>query len=255
MNATEPFTTELDGFETGNALMIPEQPGLPAAPDENMPSSAVLDLSAAEKASIVLIALGPSPAADLLRAIGASRVRRFAGIVNDMAEIDPEVVDSVINEFLGQLGNSGTISGGREELRRFLSEVVDKEQLNQILDDVDNAGRSVWSILSDVDNARIATWLQEEHPQVAAIVLSKLTSAKAAAVLENFEPEQARGIILRMEHAAEADDSIINQIGKVIEEDFLPAVAQAENSQNPADLIAAVMNLSLIHISEPTRPY
>ncbi|MEM7546932.1 MAG: FliG C-terminal domain-containing protein [Pseudomonadota bacterium] len=249
MNATEPFAADIAGFEPSTALIIPEEPSLPAATGPQIPPAPPTSLSTAEKASIVLIALGPNPASKLLRSLGAGRVRRFAGIVNGMNEIEPGVVENVISEFLAQLSQTGALSGGREELKRFLSEVVDKEQLNQILEDVDNAGRSVWSILADVDDGRIATWLQAEHPQVAAIALSKLTSVKAARVLEKYDPLEARSIVLRMEHAASADDTIIAQIAKVIEEEFLPAVAHTERTQDPADLIAAVMN----HVSDKIR--
>ncbi len=224
-------------------------PAAPSAVARQGQPGAASPLSPAEKASIILVALGPTPAATLLRDVGARRVRRFARIVNQMREIPPAIVERTIAEFLNQLDATRPLSGGREELQRFLSEALSKEEVNQILSDVDSEGRSVWGALGDVENDRIAAWLKTEHPQVAAIALSKLSSMKAARILELFEEEAAQDIVLRMGQAVLADAAIVARIGKVIETEFLPRAALRKNRLEPQDLIAAVMN----HVSDEVR--
>ncbi|MEX2518499.1 MAG: FliG C-terminal domain-containing protein [Paracoccaceae bacterium] len=202
-----------------------------------------------EKAAIILMALGPETAARLLNGIGERRIRRFAKLVNDMREVPAEVVERVITEFLQKIEDTRSVGGGAIEARRFLAEVMDKDQVNQIMGDLDAAGRTVWSLLGDVDDARMAAWLRSEHPQVAAIALSRLTSVKAARVLERFEPSEADDVLLRMGPAVDADPVVASRIGEVIARDFLPTAMLKQHGQNPADMIAAVMN----HVSPRTR--
>lgn len=202
-----------------------------------------------EKAAIILVALGPETAARLLSGVGERRIRRFAKIVNDMREVPADVVERVITEFLQKIEDTRSVGGGAVEARRFLTEVLDKDQVNQIMGDLDAAGRTVWSLLGDVDDIRIAAWLRSEHPQVAAIALSRLTSVKAARVLERFEPSEAEDVILRMGPAVDADPAVASRIGEVIARDFLPTAMMKQHGQNPADMIAAVMN----HVSTRTR--
>lgn len=206
-------------------------------------------MTPAEKATVVLVALGPETASRLLAEVGEQRLRRFARIVKDLREISPEAVERVIAEFLHKIEDSRSIGGGADEARRFLGEVLDQNEVNQIMGDLDIKGRSVWSLLGDIDDARIAVWLRTEHPQVAAIALARLNSVKAAKVLEMFDQEMADDIIVRMGPAASADAAVAERIGKVIARDFLPVALNRRGKQEPADLIASVIN----HVSGPSR--
>lgn len=235
----EPMGTGLPALTKQTAIARPEAATPP------VPSS----LTPAEKASIILVALGPAPAATLLRDVGARRVRRFARIVNRMKEIPPAVVEKTIAEFLHHLDSTRPLSGGREELERFLSEALSKEDVNQILADVDGEGRSVWSALGEIENDRIAIWLKAEHPQVAAIALSKLTSTKAARILELFDVTAAEDIVVRMGQAASADPAVAARIGEVVGAEFLPNASARKSRSKPQDTIAAVMN----HVSDQVR--
>ncbi|QIE55388.1 hypothetical protein G5B40_07905 [Pikeienuella piscinae] len=206
-------------------------------------------LEQAEKAAIVLVALGPETAARLLAGIGERRLHRFARIVNGLSEVPADVVERVIAEFLHKIEDTRSVGGGAVEARRFLSEVLDKDQVNRIMGDLNTKGRSVWSMLGDVPDVRIANWLRSEHPQVAAIALSRLSPVKAARVLERLGQAEAEDIVMRMGPAAIADPGVTARIGDVIARDFLPAAISQRNRPEPADLIAGVMN----HVSAAVR--
>ena len=206
-------------------------------------------LSQADKAAIVLVALGPDSASAILKEIGSTRLRRFARVLNDLDRVQNEVVDGVLAEFLDRLDDTQSVTGGKEETKRFLSEVLERDQVAQIMSDVESARRSVWSSLSDVDDARIAAWLQGEHPQVAAIALSRLTSIKAARVLEQFDAEAAQEIVLRLAQAQSASPDVAVRIGEVVEREFLPKARKSQESQDPSEMIGSMMN----HISPQIR--
>lgn len=206
-------------------------------------------LSDVEKAAVILAALGPKVAATLLEGFDRSRIQRFAHAVNDMREISAATVDSIIGEFLTQLEKEAGIAGGGDETRRFLDEFMEKEQVNQLMEDVEARGRSVWTALNDVADTRILSWLKSEHPQVAAITLTKLTSAKTARLLEQLEPETAKRLILRMSQATSAPAEVTKRIGEIIKQEFLPAATDKTGRLDPPELIAAVMN----HVSSGVR--
>ncbi len=239
--AFAPATMSMPTEPTGNALATIPQAKPPAAPQ--------VKLTSGEKAAVILVALGPEAAAKLLTGIGERRIRRFARIVSDLKEVPPEVVEATIAEFLSKLDADRAIGGGATEARRFLSEVLERDQVDRIMGDLDAAGRSVWSLLGDVEDERIANWLRTEHPQVAAIALSRLTSQKAAQVLERFDAAEADDIVIRMGSAATAEPAVAARIGEVIAREFLPSAIQRQGRKDPADVIAAVMN----HVTGRTR--
>lgn len=205
--------------------------------------------SQAFKAAVVLVALGPEGAAKILADLGSKRIRRFARILNEMSRVPPTEVEAALAEFIRRMEETRAVVGGRDATRRFLSEVLENDQVEQIMTDLASARRSVWSALGDVEDKRIADWLRREHPQVAAIALSRLTSVKAARVLEKLEEDEARDIVIRMGAAAAADPELTERIGAVIERDFIPAVREKQSRADPATMIASMMN----HVSTEVR--
>jgi len=208
-------------------------------------------LTDVEKAAVILTALGPKVAATLLEGFDRSRIQRFAHAVNDMHEISAATVNSTIVEFLTQLEQEAGIAGGGNETRRFLEEFMEKEQVNQLMEDVEAKGRSVWTALNDVADTRILSWLKSEHPQVAAITLTKMTSAKVASLLEQLEPETAKPLILRMSQATSAPVEVTTRIGEIIQQEFLPTAKIKKGRMDPPELIASVMN----HVSSGVRDH
>lgn len=228
---------------------VPNQSNV-SAPNHPVARGSV-QLTDVEKAAVILAVLGPKVAAKLLEGFDRPRIQRFAHAVNDMQEVSAELVDSTIKEFLEHLEKEAGIAGGGDETRRFLEEFMEKEQVDQLMQDVQAKGRSVWTALNDVADPRILSWLKSEHPQVAAITLTKMTAAKTARLLEQLEPEISSQLVLRMNQATSAPVEVVERIGEIIKEEFLPTAMVKKDRMDPPELIAAVMN----HVSSGVRDH
>ena len=203
-----------------------------------------------ERATIVLIALGPDTAASFLKDLGEDNIRRFARAVSRMREIPHAVVDDVLTDFMDTLGDEMSVRGGMDEAKRFLGQVMDGDSVNRILEDLDGrGGRSIWLKLADAADASLANWLSMEHPQFACVVLSKLRSDQAARVLERFEAAFAQDIVMRMARVPTVDPSAMEVIREVIERDFVSVMEKNQGARKPAELIAGLMN----HVSSSVR--
>lgn len=206
-------------------------------------------LGPVEKAAIIMIALGPDAASALLREMGEQRIRRFAQTVSRMTRISAETVDHVIGDFLDLLQDNMSVTGGPDEVKRFLGEILDSDSVTRIMEDLGGEGASIWTRLAQVDEARLAAWLKMEHPQFSAVVLTKLNSLKAARVLELFDADMAQLVVLRMSRIPVLDNPTLSKLTEMIERDFLPTVQREKGARKPADLIAGLMN----HVSGAMR--
>jgi flagellar motor switch protein FliG len=229
------------------ALAAP-QPG--AQPSDQDAAAAARAMDSAEKAAIVIVALGPEAAAQVLRELGESRIRRFAAAVSRLRGVPHAVVDAVVTEFLAALGDELSVRGGLDEARKFLGQVLDEDSLARVLEEVDaRSGRSVWMRLADAADAPLAGWLASEHPQVACIVLTKLRSVQAARLLERFEPAFAQDVVLRMSRVPAPDPEAMEILKTAIERDFVTVIERTQGARKPAELIAGLMN----HVSSGAR--
>ena len=225
--------------------------GLPARIEPaSLPAAVPPPLDGAQKAAVVLVALGPEAAAELLRDLGERHVRRFASAVSRMSEVPRQQVDAVVAEFLGALEDTLSVRGGTAEARKFLGQVMDEEGVAQVMDEIEApAQRSIWRRLAGAADAPLATWLASEHPQVVSVVLARLRSEQAARLLERFEAVFAHEVVLRMARAPNPDQAADSILKSIIERDFVSVMERNHGARKPAELIAALLN----HVSRASR--
>ena len=215
----------------------PEKPRLPALRADQMPTPI-------EKAAMILTAIGPEHAAGFLRELAEPDMERFARAINGLGKISQEVLDAVIVEFLELLTTGPEISGGSKAARKLPAAVLDDEDEVQRLIDGRRRSevRSVWERLNDTPAATLANFLQAEHPQAAAVVLSELRAEIAASVLERLERGFAQAVVLRLSRVPTLDPPISAAMQGAIERDFLSVLQRNLSKRRPADLIAGLMN-------------
>ncbi len=199
--------------------------------------------SPAEKAAIILSVLDPADATELLQSFGHDSILKFARVISGLKPVPSEVMKYVVGEFLVELGEETNVRGGEEQVRKFLSEFLDEDQVNQILSEA--AGRdtrSVWERLGDAPNPKAAAYLQLEHPQTVAIILSKLRPDKAARILEEMDRNVAQMAVLRLSRVPNLDPEVISRLEKTIDQEFLSVMSRQMGGVKPAELIGDLMN-------------
>ena len=100
----------------------------------------------------------------------------------------------------------------------------------------------VWQKRGKVGDGALADFLAREHPQTAAVVVSKFSPEHAARILNRLEPDLARDVVIGLSRAASLDPHVVEAIGDTMSRDFLAAHANADRKRNPADQIGAFMN-------------
>jgi flagellar motor switch protein FliG len=240
-------TPNLPTVPTPTALAPAALAGPAAAPVPETPVDDVkaltADLTLADKAAIILAALGPEAAPHVLQGVGETTIRRFAQAMSGLYRISPDVLEQTIVDFTRELGSRQTIRGGAGEARRILRELLDDDSVSRIMDDVDVAGgRTLWEKLSNSSDQALAGFLRHEHPQTAAVVLSKMRSDKAARILERLDPEFAQIIVLRLARVPRLDSEVMALMTQVIQREFLSVMQREQATRRPADVIGSMMN-------------
>ena len=207
-------------------------------------------LTRQQKAAIVIGVLGPDAAGPLLERLDETALRGFAEGMSKLRRVEPEVVEAIIAEFLDALEHAGTaLQGGLPVARGLLERHVKEGTLMRILDDVDVPSiHNVWSKLNRVNEDALADFLKREHPQTAAVVLSKLSSDLAAAVLSRFEGDRARDVVLGISRAHSLSSQVIEAIGASVSRDFLAGQNADAPARDPAERIGSIMNFTAADI-------
>lgn len=222
--------------------MNPDTAMLPARPARPRPPA--LAPAPIEKAAMILTAIGPELAAGFLRDLAEPDMARFARAIGGLGKINQDVLDAVIMEFLELLTTGPEISGGSKAAHKLLSAVLDDEdEVKRLIEGRQRSEvRSVWERLNDTPVPTLANFLQAEHPQTAAVVLSEMRAEVAASVLERLDRGFAQSVVLRLSRVPQLDPPIATSIEGAIERDFLSVLQRNLSKRRPADLIAGLMN-------------
>ncbi|MFO1207852.1 MAG: FliG C-terminal domain-containing protein [Amaricoccus sp.] len=219
-----------------DTAMLPARPARPRLP--------ALAPAPIEKAAMILTAIGPELAAGFLRDLAEPDMARFARAIGGLGKINQDVLDAVIMEFLELLTTGPEISGGSKAAHKLLSAVLDDEdEVKRLIEGRQRSEvRSVWERLNDTPVPTLANFLQAEHPQTAAVVLSEMRAEVAASVLERLDRGFAQSVVLRLSRVPQLDPPIATSIEGAIERDFLSVLQRNLSKRRPADLIAGLMN-------------
>lgn len=204
--------------------------------------AAEAELSSADKAAVIIAALGPDVAPHVLGDMSDLTIRRFARSMSRLQSISPKTVERVIDDFTRELGAENDVRGGALEARRILRQLLDDDSVARIMDEVDESGRTLWERLSNCADQALAGFLRREHPQTAAVVLSKMRADKAARILEKLDAETAQIVVLRLARVPRLDREVMAILCDVISRDFLSVMRREQATRRPADVIGSLMN-------------
>jgi flagellar motor switch protein FliG len=105
--------------------------------------------------------------------------------------------------------------------------VLPPEQVADIMSDVlGSSNNSLWERLSRVPENMIAAYLAKEHPQTAALILSKLSSSCTAKVMGQLPRELRNELLRRMIGLKPVVESTMRLIEMTLHEDLLLALAR-----------------------------
>lgn len=240
-----------NALATQTGAQLPGHPGEGTAADEPQP------LTRAQKAAIILGILGADAAGPVLERLDEENLRSFASAMSRIKRIQPDVVIATIQEFLIEFAQFDmTVSGGLKNARSMLQDYVPEATLTRIMDDIDTpSAHNVWQKLTAVEDQALAEFLAREHPQTAAIVLSKLSAEHAAEILGRLSPDRAREIVVGLKRTTSMDGNVVDAIGESVSKDFLEHYRGGGTSVKPEDRIGMIMNYTSGEIRHAVLEY
>ncbi len=179
-------------------------------------------LSGFQKAAIVLIALGPADSAAILKHVGEDDADKLARAIAQLEYVTPEDVTCAFEEFNQfALSDRLLIKGGIEYASRMLTEAYGPTVAQTLLE---RLSKSLGSDGVDFANFRktdpqqLAKFIQDEHPQTIALILSHLDPSQAATLISSLPAETRTDVALRMADLDQISPEILRNIASVIDQ-------------------------------------
>jgi len=160
--------------------------------------TSVTEQSGAEMAATVLLALGETAAASVLRHMD----ERTIGVISDaMARarvLDSAVATSALTRLATDLESRGPIlPDGFGYLRRLLVSAFGEDKAGDMMERIIRSNGGPIDVLSHSDPKMLAEQLAGERPQLLAVLLGHMNRLSAVSFLGSLSDEQANEVVYR----------------------------------------------------------
>jgi flagellar motor switch protein FliG len=199
-------------------------------------------LSGAEKAAILMLALGDERAGSLFSLLDLEEVKEISQTMSLLGRVDSEIVERLIGEFGDRLGGTGGVIGNFDVTEKLLMRFLDSERVSAIMEEIRGpAGRTVWDKLGNVNETVLASYLKNEYPQTVAVVLSRIEPAHAARVLANLPDDFAVEVVMRMLRMEVVQKEILADVERTLRAEFMSNLARTSRRDNH-EVMAEIFN-------------
>lgn len=200
------------------------------------------DLSGAERAAVVMLALGEEASKPLWASFDEDELREVTRAISTLGAVGSEIVEGLIYEFVMNLSSTGAITGSTASAQRFLRNVLPAERAESILEDIKGpAGKTMWDKLANVNERVLSGYLRNEHPQTVAVILSRIRAEHAAKVIGALPPLFAEEVIGRMLNLGPVQKEVLDQIEVTLRTEFMAALSRAPE-RDPFESMAEIFN-------------
>lgn len=149
-------------------------------------------LSGLDKASLLLVTLGPSAAGTVLKHLTPEEAQMIGARIARQKTIDASARAAIADEF-AKSRESGSATAGMDFAREVLQQALGPAKAEEVLSELSTDARpKPFGWLRQVASSSLANSLRNVRPQVTALVLAHLPPSKAAEVVSQL-PEEAQG--------------------------------------------------------------
>jgi flagellar motor switch protein FliG len=198
-------------------------------------------LTGPEKVGVLLLALGKTKAAALLRRLDPEELRLLTRSGSRLRPVSADEVEQLIEEFADNFSGGMSFAGSADEVKSLLADVMSQDEIAQYMRDQPTEGQPVWERLVPLKDNVLHSLILKEHPQTIAVILSRIDSNVGARLLRTLEPDLRHSLLRRMLGLKGVADTAMAAIENGLREDLLATMLSAPNPET-RKTIAGILN-------------
>ena len=197
-----------------------------------------------QKAAILLISLGPEKSAEIFKHLKEDEIEELTLEIAKTRSVTPQVKDAIINEFYEVcLAQQYIAEGGINYARELLEKALGAEKA------IDVIGRLTASIqvkpfefMRKTDASQLLSFIQDEHPQTIALILSYLGPTQSAMILAALTPDRQADVTRRIATMDRTSPDVVKEVEKILESKLANLVNQDYTIIGGVDHVVEILN-------------
>lgn len=201
-------------------------------------------LTGRQKAALLLVSLGPEVSAQVFKHLNEEEIEQLTLEIANVRKVDPATQEMVVDEFhqlclAQEYISQGGITYAKEVLEKALGQEKAFEIINRL-----TATLQVrpFDFARKSDPQQILNFIQNEHPQTIALVLSYLEPAQASAILSSLPVEHQTEVARRIALMESTSPEVISQVEEILEQKLSSTVNDDFTSAGGIEAVVQILN-------------
>ena len=202
------------------------------------------EYSGIQKAAILLIALGPEKSANIFKHLKEDEIEELTLEIANTRSVSPQTKEAVLEEFYQVcLAQQYIAEGGIGYAKELLDKALGEEQAQIVITKL-TASLQVrpFEFVRKTDPSQVLNFIQEEHPQTIAMILSYLSAGQAAMILGSLPPEKQADVAKRIALMDRTSPDVIKEVESVLERKLASLANQDYTIVGGVDAIVNILN-------------
>lgn len=223
---------------------LPTLPALPA-PHEPPPGMASTGL---RKAAVLMVALGDANAKEIYKQLNEDEIEQLTQEIASLETVSPDVSQAVLEEFHELIETQQYLAfGGLEYAKRILVETFGTQRAEALLSQVERSREAsdsnlALSLLQKMDMQQLSKFLEDEHPQTAALVLAHLDARASSQALLALPEEMRISVVKRLVEMRHFSEEIAQKVGQILRHRMESLGRDRSKSYSGYKVVADLMN-------------
>ncbi len=202
------------------------------------------ELDGVAKAAVLLITLGPEKSAKIFKHLKEDEIEQLTLEIANTNSVSAKMKDQVLDEFYEIcMAQQYIAEGGITYAKDLLEKALGAEKAMDVISRL-TASLQVrpFEFLRKTDASQLLNFIQDEHPQTIALILSYLSATQASQVVAALPPEKQADVAKRIAQMDRTSPDIIKEVEKVLERKLSSLVNQDYTIIGGVDSIVEILN-------------
>ncbi|MBP3594016.1 MAG: flagellar motor switch protein FliG [Lachnospiraceae bacterium] len=204
----------------------------------------ITDLNGVQKAAILLITLGPDKAANVFKHLKEDEIEQLTLEIANTRSVSQSLKEEVLDEFYEVcLAQQYIAEGGIGYAKDLLEKALGAEKAMEVIGKL-TASLQVrpFEFIRKIDASQILNFIQDEHPQTIALILSYLSTGQASTIISQLSQDKQADVAKRIAQMDRTSPDVIKEVERVLERKLSSLANQDYTLAGGVDAIVEILN-------------
>lgn len=212
----------------------------------------VTSLNGAQKAALLMIALDVDIASEVFKSLDPAEVEQISAEISQVRNTPANTINDVMDEFHDMVAaREYLLEGGIEYAKNILEKSFGVTKAIEIIEKVkDLTTLRGFDVLKKTDSTQLVNFLNKEHPQTIALILSHLSSEQVANAIQELQEPLRSDVAFRIATLGKISPQTLKQIEKVVDDMAGLTMSSTVSKLGGTKSLASILNRTSVSLSK-----